>query len=543
MLALCIAATAPAACVGTIGDPLGSTADGGAPPTAVSPPAASSSPDGSAVSVAYLPMRVRRLTAVEFDNTVEILLGTQQQLGQTTFPADYRQDGFTRNADAVIDSNVAPEIGSAADALAQEAVANRLDSLAPCMDPNQENCAQSFITSFGAKAFRRPLGSDELAALMAVYHAGLVDQTYGDAIQLTLSAMLQSAGFLYLTELGGTVANGLVQLTSLEAASALSYFITGGPPDDPLAQAAAADSLQTPDQLGAQAQRLLMLPAARRQIAQFVMQWLRIDVLKSTVLPAATTSSMLSETTAFAGEVFFNDQGTLANLLTADYTFVDSTLATLYGLPAPASGIVKVSTGGQRLGLFNQGSFLSTYAHGNLSAPVKRGHMIRSELLCETIPPPDPSLMVNMTVTAPPAGSTTRDLDQVHMANSACSGCHTLMDPIGFAFENFDGTGAYRTTENGQPIDSSGELDSAGSASGPFASESAMLQRLASDPDAAACFATFFFRFASAQSSSGTEAAFAAFLHAQPAGAQTKLLDLLVAFVRSDLFSKRSVEP
>jgi hypothetical protein len=530
-------------CVGTIGDPLGSSRDGGAPPTGLPAPGTSMLPDGGAVSVTYLPVRVRRLTAAEFDNTVHVLLGTQQRFGQTTFAADYRQDGFTRNADAVIDSIVAPEIGSAADALAQEAVANRLDSLAPCTDPNQDNCAQSFITNFGAKAFRRPLASDDVTALMAVYHAGLVDQTYGDAIQLALSAMLQSAGFLYLTELGGRAVDGLTQLTSLEAASALSYFITGGPPDDPLTQAAAADALQTPDQLGAQAQRLLMLPAARQQIAQFVLQWLRIDVPKSTVLPAATTSSMLSETTAFAGEVFFNDQGTLANLLTADYTFVDSTLAAMYGLPVPASGLVKVSTGGQRLGLFNQGSFLSTYAHGTLSAPVKRGHMIRSELLCQNIPPPNPSLMVNMTVTAPPAGSTTRDQDQVHMTSSVCSGCHTLMDPIGFAFENFDGTGAYRTNENGQPIDSSGELDSAGSASGPFTNESDLLQRLASDPDAAACFSTFFFRFASAQSSSGTEAAFAAFLQAQPAGAQTKLLDLLVAFVRSDLFSKRRVEP
>jgi hypothetical protein len=488
-------------------------------------------------------VRVRRLTAVEFDNTVQALLGTQQRLGQTTFAPDYRQDGFTRNAGAVIDSIVAPEIGAAADALAQEAVANRLDALAPCSDPNADNCAQKFVTTFGAKAFRRPLGSDEVTALMTVYHAGLTNQTYGDAIQLTLSAMLQSAGFLYLTELGGTVVQGRTQLTSWEAASTLSYFITGGPPDDALTQAAAADALQTPDQLGAQAQRLLMLPAARQQVAQFVMQWLRIDTPTSTLLPAATTSSMVSETVAFTGEVFFGDEGTLANLLSADYTFVDSTLAALYGLSPPASGLVKVSTGGQRLGIFNQGSFLSTYAHGNLSAPVKRGHVVRSELLCQTIPPPDPSLMVNMTVAAPPAGSTTRDVDKVHMANSACSGCHTLMDPIGFAFENFDGTAAYRTTENGQPIDSSGELDSAGSASGPFTNEKDLLQRLAGDPDAAACFSTFFFRFASAQNSSDTEAAFAAFVQTQPAPTQAKLLDLLVAFVRSDLFSKRSVQP
>jgi Protein of unknown function (DUF1592)/Protein of unknown function (DUF1588)/Protein of unknown function (DUF1595)/Protein of unknown function (DUF1587) len=547
-LALCfLTAAASAACVGTIGDTLGNkgsggTGGGGGSGGSGSSGVASGDSGSSSGSTApaYLSVRVRRLTALEFDATTAAILGTQQKFG-STFATDYRQDGFTRNAGAVIDSIVAPQIGTAADALAQEAVTNQLNTIAPCTGSNQDTCAQNFITTFGAKAFRRPVTSDEVTALMTVYHAGIVRQAYAQGIQLALSAILQSAGFLYLTELGGTVTSGMTQLTSWEAASALSYFVTGGPPDDTLTKAAAADALKTSDQLGAQATRLLTTPAAKNQIAEFVMQWLRIDTPSSTVVPVNTAASMINETTAFTSEVFFNDQGTLGNLLTANYTFVDSNLATLYNLAAPSSGMSKVSTGGQRIGIFNQGSFLSTYAHGNISAPVKRGHMIRTELLCQTIPPPDPSLMVNMTVTAPTGGNTTRDLDMAHMTNPVCAGCHTLMDPIGFAFENFDGTSAYRSTENGQTIDSTGALNAAGSATGSFATEQELMQRLSSDSDALNCFSTFFFRFASAQNSPDTEAAFAAFLQAQPAATQTRLLDLLVAFVKSDLFIKRSV--
>ena len=541
-LGLSLFAAVCAACVGEIGDTKGGGAGGSTSSGGGSGSSGGSSAGASGTAPAFVPVRVRRLTALEFDNTVHSVLATQQNLGATTFAADYRQDGFARNADAVIDSVVAPEISAAADNLAQEAVTNQLTSLAPCTGTNQDACAQSFFQSFGPKAFRRPITSDEVTALMAVYHAGLQDQDYAHGIQLALSAMLQSAGFLYLTELGGTVTNGTTQLTSWEAASSLSYFVTGGPPDATLTAAAAGDALKTSDQLGAQAQRLLQTPAAKNQIAQFVMQWLRIDSPISGVVPASTVASMVSETTAFASEVFFNDKGDLPTLLTANYTFVDSNLATLYGLQPPSSGMAKVSTNGQRIGIFNQGAFLSTYAHGSISAPVRRGHVVRSELLCQTIPPPDPSLMVNMTVTAPTGGSTTRDLDQAHMTNPVCAGCHTLMDPIGFAFENFDGTGAYRTTDDGQPVDATGALNNAGSASGSFSTELELMQRLSADPDALACFTTFFFRFASAQNSAGTEAAFTTFLQAQPAATQSKLLDLLVAFVKSDLFLKRSVQ-
>jgi hypothetical protein len=505
------------------------TADGGAAPGGPQAP----------IAPAYVSARVRRLTNAEFDSTVQALLGTSQRFGQS-FTNDARQDGFTRNADAIVDSIAAPQIQTAADALALEAVTNQLNTIAPCTGSNQTTCATSFITNFGAKAFRRPLTSDEIAALLTVYQAGIVDQAYADGIQLTLSAMLQSANFLYLTEIGdGSVTSGPLQLTPYETASALSYFITGGPPDATLLQAAAVNALATGDQRAAQAQRLLALPAAKNQLAQFVEQWLHIDSPISTTLPTTTLASMVTETNSFVGEVMLNDDGTLAKLLTADYTFVDATLASFYGLPAGSTG--KVSTGGQRIGIFNQGSFLANYAHGDLSAPTKRGHVVRSELLCQEIPPPDPSLMVDMTVTAPPANSTTRESTSAHLTSPACASCHQLMDPIGFGFEHFDGNGAYRATESGLPIDDSGTINAGGSVTGDFSDGQAMLARLAGSTDAVKCFDLFFFRFASAQNSPSTEAAFTNFLALQPLSRQSRLVDLLVAFVKSDLFATRSL--
>ena len=141
--------------------------------------------------------------------------------------------GFARNSGAVFDAVSTPQVQAAADSLASEAVSNHLTTLAPCTGSNETDCATTFINSLGAQAYRRPVTADELSGLLMVYQAGAKDQNYAGGIQLVLTTILQSAGFLYLTELGGTVTNGTTKLTSYEVASELSYFITGDLPTPP----------------------------------------------------------------------------------------------------------------------------------------------------------------------------------------------------------------------------------------------------------------------------------------------------------------------
>ena len=454
-VSICIVAAlsrATVACVGIIGEGsvngddgsvIAAAGDGG--PTTIA--------DGSG-SDAMMPAGIRRLTMGEFDNTTSVLLQTSIRFANSPI-TDQRQGGmlvqgqlvggFTRNAAAIFDTTSTPMLNTVAQQIAQDSVMNNLATLAPCTGTSatdQQQCASSFISTFGALAYRRPVTSAELDALLQVYAAGVSGQDYAGGIELVLETILQSPWYLYLTELGDQVTNWVTTMTSYEIASELSYFLTAGPPDAMLMQAAAADTLRDPATRAAHATRLLMTPAAQVQIAAFVEQWLGVDTP-----PGSLKTDMVNETNALVADVVFNGDSSLNSLLTANYTFVDAQLAALYGLPAPANGIARVDTAGQRIGLLNQGSFLTTYSHQPFSAPVKRGHAIRTLMLCDAIPPPDPTLMVNTAPQVGTATETTRQAQAAHETSAACAGCHHLMDDIGFGFENLTGwapTGPWR---------------------------------------------------------------------------------------------------
>ncbi len=552
-----LAACGLAACVGAIGGPGGE--EGSGETTTTGTGGLTIGADGGVVTptnatASLLPVRIRRLSNGEFDASIHALLGAQQSYA-SMLPSDVRQGsynaggfpaaGFTRNAAAVFDAVSTPQIEAAADSVAQGAVTSNLTKVAPCTGSDMTSCATTFISTFGAQAYRRPLTADEKSGLLAVYQAGAKDQTYAGGIQLVVTTILQSAGFLYLTELGGTVTNGVTQLTSYEVASALSYFLTGAPPDATLMQAAAADSLQDPKAVGTQASRLLKasMTTSMSQLAAFIEQWLGMDSP-----PGTSTGTMVSgdemsgETTAYIEDIMANGDGSLPTLLSSPYSYVDPSLAQLYGLKAPSgSGFVKVANS-QRPGILNQASFLTTFAHSSFSAPIKRGHLVRTQMLCDPIPPPDPSLKVNVAPPLPTTQQTTRQADVQHMTSQACSSCHTLMDPIGWGFENFDGNGAYRTMEAGEAIDSSGQVTSAAELTGTFTNGADLIAKLAASKTIEQCYLKHFADFAAATTDPGVESTFMNFWQSQPAATQSSLPQLVVAFVQSDLFLKRAVQ-
>ena len=238
---------------------------------------------------ALIPARVRRLSNNEYDVTVARLLGTELAPGHG-FAPDARQAGFTVNEAQRVDAVLARQLYAAAEHLAAEA-RGRFAQLAPCATPaDPEACARAFIASFGARAYRRPLIEVEASGLLEVFRAGALDATYEDGVELVIRAVLQSAGFLYLTELGAVAEAGAapppgsaIPLTQYELASALSYAMTGGPPDQALLDAAASGSLASAQARRGEAQRLRRdHPESRDQLVRTLREWLELDRIEFT---------------------------------------------------------------------------------------------------------------------------------------------------------------------------------------------------------------------------------------------------------------------
>jgi hypothetical protein len=405
------------------------------------------------------PRMLRRLTAEQLDNTVRDLFKSESAPRNDVFN-DPQVLGFTGDANALLVRDLgSQQLMTYAEQVARWAVSTQMATLAPCTQMTAD-CRGQFIKQFGLRAFRQPVTTaqaaryEKLFASAAAFEAGL---------ELTIAAMLQSPYFLYRREVGAPDKPGLVRLTSYEVASNISYLIARSMPDEGLLQAAAANQLSTREQIDAQVERLLQDPKNRATINTFMGEWLetkRVEgVLKDpNVFNFADSlrADMERETAALIEDVVFTRKGTLNDLLTTDYTFVNAALAKHYGLPAVTGDqLIKVTTK-RDPGILTQGSLLAGHAGMTFSSPTLRGKLVRTRLLCEDLPPPPSN--VNTNIMPPKEAKTTREIFQAHVDNPACGGCHMVMDRIGFAFENYDVVGRYRTEENGIPIDSSGEI-------------------------------------------------------------------------------------
>jgi hypothetical protein len=505
-------------------------------------------PAGPAACVtAGTPGRVRRLTRAEYDKSVSDLLGEELHPSKD-FPLDSAFDGYTNQADALVVSPLLGEsLNTAAGTLATNAV-GKLATLAPCSATGDDACARTFITDFGKRAYRRALAADEVDELFNVYLAGKDGGDFKSGIDLMLQVVFQSPNFLYKTELGDGSPprdDGTFLLAPHEIASEISFLITGRAPDADLVAAAEGGMLADAGGREAQVRRLLDTPEAREQMGNFVFQWVGIDRIEQAekdkaIFPEWTTDvarAMRQETQAFAEDVIFNGDGTVKTLLTAPFTFVDATLAPLYELAAP-SAFGKVSLDPtKRAGLLTQGSVLATFAQSTQDSPVRRGKFVRTRILCETLPDPPKNLMI---MPPPPSTTdTTRERFKGH-STGGCYGCHRLMDPIGFGFENFDGIGRYRTMENGFPVDATGSLTDTKDSNGPFTGVVELAARLSESAEVRACVSKNWFQFAMARSDQPADrctldATFSAF----NSGAQS-MRDLVIDIVRADEFVLRA---
>lgn len=420
------------------------------------------------------------------------------------FPAESRPSGFPfdSNEGALATSVHVDQYWKAAALLADAALAD-VTNLLPCdfsIDP--EACARDFVSDFGKRAFRRPLSDVETDRYAAALLAAPDHET---GIRIVLRTMLSSPLFLYRSEVGEPADDGSHRLTPHETATLLSYTYWGTMPDEELFSAAESGALATPDDIEKQARRLVAAPRSRPIFETFAVQWLGIEKVASISKDAALfpewspalQASMLDETRRFVSHVVFDGSGKYEDLLLAESTFVDAPLATFYGVAPPAAGSGEVpSPDHRKAGLLGHASVLSAYAYSNQSSPILRGLFVRRNLLCQEFPAPPADAA---TVPAIDPDATTRERFDQHSSDPVCHTCHQYIDHVGFGFEKFDAIGHFRETENGKPIDASGDMNDVESLGtdthAPFDSLRGLGEELAQSHAARACFAKQTYRF------------------------------------------------
>jgi hypothetical protein len=448
------------------GTGLGSAGSGGDPyAVPASPPAA----------VLVATPRVARLSRTQWSNAVKDLLKLTDISDVDATVSGDALTNFDDEADALyVTEQLRSELFDASEKLADEVTgdATALARLVPANAPaDLAGRAKAFITSFGQRAFRRPLTDAEVTTHLGLFNQGPTLYPGVDAFKagasLVIQAMLQSPYFLYRTELG-TAAPGAtkVPLNDWEVAAKLALSITNTIPDDTLLAAAAAGQLHDPAGVAAQAKRLMDGPTGTAGLSNFNLQVYRLGVYDGIIRDATAfpdfkpgaPAAMKQEVLQFLDWMFTQSRG-IRDFYTTPVGFVDSLLAPLYGVTGNYSSdpamLTKVDLDpAKRSGLLTQAGFLSSYiSSGNEPDIIHRGVFIAERLLCKTLPPPDPKAVGTVIPDTP--GLTNRQRVEMITGKGTCGeACHAvLFNPLGYGFENYDAIGEYRTMDQGQTVD------------------------------------------------------------------------------------------
>jgi len=463
---------------------------------------------------------IRRLTRGEFNNSVADLLGDTSSPA-VNLPPEVLGNGFSNDA---LQQTVSADLVSgyndvAADIASRAVQASSLAKLAPCAASassaaSQDSCAQTFIQSWVPKAYRRPLAAGEADALLALEKSVTSSDTFSSGIAAVIEAVLQSPDFLYRPEFGVADATQptLRRPTGDEMATRLSYLFWGSPPDDGLRAAAASGELVTSDGILKSAKRLLEADKAHGVVKFFFDSLLPIttltdqtrDAAKYPAFSAQIGGYMRTETETFLDNQIFVEKGSWPSVFTANYTFVNEALAKFYGISGvTGSAFQKVQLDPtQRRGLLTQGAIMTGTTVTNSTNPVLRGSFILNKLMCMNISlPSDPAILALVSVPVDVTGATARERYTAHSKQTVCQGCHRLIDPVGFALENYDAVGQYRTTENNATIDASGKLPQA---TDMVTGAVQLAQQLADSDQVQQCFAQHWVEYGYGRSLHGT---------------------------------------
>lgn len=474
------------------------TTDASAVPSSEEPPPAAL--NCAAPSPGTAPLR--RLSNFEYQNTLADLTG-DAALAQRAAEKLVREPtslGFRNSASALtIPQLVAEQYVQVALDVAHQAM--DLPGWFPCsLDTINRECTEEFVSSFGKRAYRRPLTREELVRFSELYNTAIEREgDYRKAIEWVVSSMLSSSHFLFRVELDPQTGN-VGRPGGYEMAQRLSYLLWQTMPDATLFAAAESGALDTTAGVVEHAKRMMADPKAYR-VYEFFEQWLDLDELESVtrdpnVYPEFTPelqARFKAETRAFVFDLLANG-GTLEDFFSAEYTFADATLAAHYGLSTENLGTTfdKVAAPG-RAGVLTQARLL-VHDHPASTSIVRRGLKVRTDLLCQIIPAPP----ADVDVTPPVVDGTATQKQRLeeHRTDPSCGNCHTLMDPVGAIFEDFDALGRKRTAdEGGAAVEPGGELTATRDANGTYSSAAALGRALAGSQDVRECVVRQAFRF------------------------------------------------
>ncbi|MFM1943644.1 MAG: hypothetical protein RI897_2626 [Verrucomicrobiota bacterium] len=421
---------------------------------------------------------IRRLNKLEYGNTLHDLLGVDasvaDELPDEVFGAGYlntlsplQTEQYLEIANSVLDEVFGPSGSGPA------AIRRRWVGEVPEAGTDQRVAAGEVARSFARAAYRRPPSETELDVLLDVFDLARENGlAYLDAVRLMFKAVLVSPQFLYITpsmdEVGAT--SGVVSLDDYQLASRLSYLLWATMPDEALSSLADSGRLHEPEVLRAQVKRMLDDDRARGLFDGFGSQWLGLGDLEDRTFDEEKFPQMTSEMRAAMydeARLFFEDlvrhnRGVIG-LVDADYTFLNGTLAAIYGLEGQVQGpgMRKVDLEDRnRGGILGMPGVLATTSFPNRTSPVKRGVWVLEQVLGEHIPPPPPNVpALDQQERKAVENLTLRERTELHVSDPTCANCHKILDPIGFGLENFDAIGRWREQDDsGGGIDASGEL-------------------------------------------------------------------------------------
>jgi len=420
---------------------------------------------------------IRRLSKTEYGNTLHDLLGVEPVVANE-LPDEVSGEGYLNSlsplqleqylaiADKVLDRVLAREGARPTE------TQRRVFGESPLLEADYRTAAREVARSLARKSYRRPPTQAELDVLLAVFDLGRQDKlAYSASLRLMLKAILVSPQFLFITPAGETSPGAeIVPLDNYQLASRLSYLLWATMPDDELMALADSGKLHEPPILRAQVKRMLEDPRSRALFDGFGAQWLGLEKLAGQTFDAsqfpqmtgAMRSAMYDEARLFF-ESIVRENRSVMSFVDSDYTFLNETLAKVYGLEGtvagPAMRRVRLSDA-NRGGILGMPGILAATSFPNRTSPVKRGVWVLEQVLGDHVPPPPPDVpALEKQDQGKVADLTLRQRTELHRTNPVCANCHQSLDPIGFGLENFDAIGRWRNhEENGGLIDASGEL-------------------------------------------------------------------------------------
>ncbi len=521
----------------------------------------SDSDDGPGPSSSELPApsaRVARLTHTQWENTVQDLLYLDAPTGfSESFRADPSNAGYLfDNSAAALEVDQALWSGyqrAAVDA-AQLAVTTPavMDAILPVDGGDDAARADAFVRDFGLHAFRRPLEESEVTIYTGLFDGAgeMFDDSDGfDAgVRLVIETMLQSPNFLYRIERSTEIEDEVIALDDFEVAQRLSYFVLNSMPDDELFDVAVEGTLRQPDVLEDQARRLLRDPRAKAVVESFHDDVFSTEkILGAAPLPAIYPNApenlgemALDEFHNFVENVMVDEQGTVVDLFSSSVTFANADLAALYGVEGVSGEeFQRVELDpSQRRGVLTQIGFLAANATGAQPDPIHRGAFISERLACSALPPPPDEIPPLPNV----EGMTNRQAieELTEQEGSNCAGCHTtFINPMGFPFENYDSTGAWRDLDEGLPVDAASSVFLDGEFH-EVANAIELADLLAASPEVHACYAKHWVEYASGRPEVEEDTALIERLAAASLDSNASMEDTLVEIIKSTPFNYRS---